>query len=287
MKLSYFPGCSAHGTGIEQDVSTRAVCRSLGIELQELKDWNCCGSTAAHAIGDDLADSLGARNLEIAAASGEDLVVPCAACYANLTAAAAHYTGNARGASAVNRIPKVLSLPSLLAEDKFLTRIYKQRRIDLEHLKPVAYYGCLLVRNEGEVQEADAENPSSIDGIAEICGASVRDWSHKTNCCGGGLAIANPNVTGRLSLGIVQHAVRAGANCIVTACPMCHLNLESQQWIEQHNKGSSAEDVVQLPVFYLAELIGLALDLPEIKSCLKRHLIDPMPIIQQRGVVRV
>lgn len=287
MKLAYFPGCSAHGTGIEQDISTRAVCAALGIGLHELEDWNCCGSTAAHAIGDDLADSLGARNLDIAARSGLDLLVPCAACYANLTTAAARYTQGSDSVSVEDRMPNVVSLPSLLAREEFLQRIHKGRKLDLAHLKAVSYYGCLLVRHGGKVQEKDPENPMFIDRITEICGASVKDWSHKTTCCGGSLAISSPDLTGELSLDIVEHAVRAGANCVVTACPMCHMNLESQQWIKQHNKGRPPGSSEGLPVFYVTELVGLALGLPEISSCLKRHLIDPQSILRVRGVEHV
>ncbi len=287
MKLSYFPGCSAHGTGIEQDISTRAVCAALGIELHELEDWNCCGSTAAHAIGDDLADSLGARNLDIAARSGLDLLVPCAACYANLTTAASRYTTGSGSVSAEETIPNVVSLPSLLAGEEFLQRIHRDRRLDLAHVKPVSYYGCLLVRHGGEVQEKDPENPMFLDRIAEICGASVKDWSHKTTCCGGNLAISNSDLTGELSLDIVDHAARAGANCIVTACPMCHMNLESQQWIRRHNKGTPQDTLESLPVFYVAELVGLALGLGKIRYCLKHHLINPQQVLSVRGAAHV
>jgi heterodisulfide reductase subunit B len=184
-------------------------------------------------------------------------------------------------------MPTVVSLPGLLAKDEYLERIYRKRRVDLTNLRPVSYYGCLLVRHGGRVQEEDPENPTFVDRISEVCGATVIDWSYKTKCCGGSLAVGNPEVTGGLSLDIVEQAIRAGANCIVTACPMCHMNLESQQWVGQHNKESSQEDSMSLPVFYVTELVGLSLGLPEISSCLKRHLIDPQPVLSERGKAHV
>jgi heterodisulfide reductase subunit B2 len=285
MRLSYFPGCSAHGTGIEQDRSTRAVCAALGIELGELDDWNCCGSTAAHAIGGDLADSLGARNLEIAAGMEGDLLVPCAACYANLVTAAERLerSNSYNTRASHENLPGILSAPALLAREEVLTRIHKKRRTDLSHLRVAPYYGCLLVRHGGSVQaEKNPENPVLIDRIVEVCGAQVGSWSHKTTCCGGGLSVSSPGLVGDLSLHIVDEALRAGVNAIVTACPMCHLNLESQQWLRQR-ADHTAE---RLPVLYVTELVGLALGLPETPSWLKRHLVDPQMVLHGKEVTR-
>ncbi len=281
MEVAYYPGCSAHGTGREQDISTRAVCAALGIELHELDDWNCCGSTAAHAIAGDLADSLSVRNLEIAAGQGRDLLVPCAACYANLTTAAAHCSSDLTRKIGDRMNPRVLSLSNLLARDKFRQRILKRKKVNLESLRAVPYYGCLLVRHGGETEES-VEDPVSIDRLMEVCGVTVREWSQKTTCCGGSLSISSPGITSQLSLNLVDHAVRAGADCIVTACPMCHMNLESQQWIRQHNKGTPPEGSKNLPVLYVTELVGLALGLPEIHRCLKRHLIDTQSVLSGR-----
>lgn len=267
MELSYYPGCSLHGTGVEYDLSTRAVCEALRIELREIEDWSCCGASSAHSAGGDLALALPARNLALAAEAGRDVVVPCAACFNRLRAAQL----------AVAPRVEVRSLVDLLASPEVLSRIADGVRRPLEGLSAVTYYGCLLVRPAEITGAEDVEDPRGMDSVLQALGIDLRTWSYKTHCCGGGLALPRRDVVGRLVGQIIDQARRCGADCIATACPMCLLNLEARQ-VEGHGRRDS------LPVLYFTELVGLALGLEEAPSWLGRHLVDPRPLLRSRGL---
>ncbi|MFC1965730.1 heterodisulfide reductase-related iron-sulfur binding cluster [Chloroflexota bacterium] len=150
MKVSYYPGCSLDGTAKEYGESTEAVCKMLGIELKELDDWNCCGSSSAHVVSDSLAVSLPAKNLEIADKVGLDVVVPCAACYQRLKMA--EKTLKAGNGDEEIMVPgfrgnyKIRHLVDFLWEDVGEKAISEKIKKSLKGLKPICYYGCLTVR---------------------------------------------------------------------------------------------------------------------------------------------
>jgi len=289
LRLAYFPGCSAHGTGRELDRSTRRVCQALGIELRELDDWSCCGATAAHAIGGELHVQLCAPTLAQAAELGLDLLTLCAACFHNLATAArvldptaadredgGEWSGAGEHPEPLPAPVRVWSLPELLATAPVLERMASRVARPLAELSLVAYYGCLLVRPPEITGVSDPENPLAIDTVGQACGATVIDWPYKTRCCGGGLFVSHPDLVAELSGPLVAMARRVGADCIVTACPICHANLESHQW-RQQRAARGTQDRRTLPVLYLSELVGLALGLDG-EDWWRGHLVDPRPI---------
>lgn len=277
MTYSYYPGCSLHSTGLEYGLSTRAVFDHLGLELDELDDWNCCGASSAHALDHTLALALPARTLSQAQAAGHDLVIPCAACYNRLKGAdfAMRRDDDIRsqmesllgfqytGAVAVRPVLAVL------AEDVGVKRISAEVRNPLNGLKVVTYYGCLLVRPPGITQFDDPENPQVMAGLMHAIGAEVRPWSHVTDCCGGSLSLSRSDVVQNLVDRLAERAREAGADAIVTACPLCQVNLEMRQ---VHKP--------KIPAFYFTELLGLAFGLPEAEKWMGRHLIDPKPVLE-------
>jgi heterodisulfide reductase subunit B2 len=277
MQFSYYPGCSLHATGREYDESTRAVAARLGITLVELEDWVCCGASSAHSVSRDLALWLPAINVALAQSAAQgDLLAPCAACF-NRTKTADHMlrTDPALRARAEDLIGftytgavRVRNPLEVLSEDVGLSAIAGQVRRPLGGLRVVGYYGCLLVRPPGIMGFDNPEHPAVMDGILAALGADVRKWSYATDCCGGSASLPRPDVAGRLVTALAEHAAEAGAAAIVTACPLCQMNLEMRQPAGP-----------RLPVFYFTELMGVAFGLAGAAGWLRRHLIDPRPAL--------
>lgn len=287
-KFSYFPGCSQSGIADEYGDSAEAVCGALGIELRELPDWSCCGASSGHMTQDILGISLPARNLAIARDAGLDVLTVCAACYSRLKSSQLRILGDEALAEKVGRVieanprfeGKVRHLLDIVVRDLGLERIREARKVELAGLKAVPYYGCLLVRPR-EVSCCDSvENPDEIDRILTALGIEVRDWSYKTDCCGGSLSLSRTDIVAELVNGLFERAEEAGANCIVTACPMCSGNLEMRQVPGRF----SFKLRHRMPVFYFTELLGLAMGLPETELWLKKHLIDPMPLVKEAAI---
>jgi heterodisulfide reductase subunit B len=281
LEMGYYPGCSLHGTAREYDESVHEVARVLEVELVELPDWNCCGASSAHMTDHGLAVALGVRNLEIAARQGRDLLVPCAACFQRLKAAQKALreepgSQHEPGAAAV----PIRHLGEWLGRPETLARIRDQVKTRLKGLKLVPYYGCLITRPPAVTDAPEPENPRELDLLLKVLGADVRRWSFKTECCGGSLTMPRADLTRKLVSRIVEAAVRAGAQAIVTMCPMCQANLESRQIdLKKENAGHPL-----VPVFFATELVA-ACTAPVGKSGRwKPHLIDPSGLLGPLGL---
>jgi len=279
MKVSYYPGCALHGTAIEYDESTKAVSRMLGVELCELPDWNCCGASSAHATDSSLALNLAARNLAIASAQGRDTVVPCAACYSRLKAAA-HERHQEAGNGNHQPAPNILSLLEFLSGYELNSKMTALRQKSLAGLKLVCYYGCLLVRPPKVTGAKNCENPEQMDRLLKIMGAEVLPWSYKTDCCGGSLVLTRPDIVRHLVQRLLERAIEAGAEAIVVACPLCQSNLDSRQ--EEISR--EAGKIYAVPVLYITELAGLALGHSEAPKWFKRHLVNPKKLLATKGL---
>lgn len=276
MSYSYYPGCSLHSTGLEYGLSTQAVFHHLGLELNELEDWNCCGASSAHILDPKLALALPARTLALAQPFGRDLVTPCAACYNRLkgadhamradpgiraeleTLVGFKYTGTLA----------VRPLLAVLYEDVGLQRLAAEVRHPLDGLRVVTYYGCLLVRPPQIAQFDDPDDPQVMAKLLHAVGAEVMPWSHATDCCGGSLSLGRSDVVQHLAGRLAERAFEAGADAIVTACPLCQVNLEMRQTA-----------TLKIPTFYFTELLGLAFGLPEASKWWGKHLIDPRAVL--------
>ncbi|SHI76650.1 CoB--CoM heterodisulfide reductase iron-sulfur subunit B family protein [Desulfofundulus thermosubterraneus] len=278
MQYSYYPGCSLEATGVEYNLSTRAVAGALGLELVELPGWTCCGSSSAHAVNKDLALGLAAHNIALAQEQGRDLVVPCSACYTRLSKADHEMRHDpeerARGEmlagfSYTGEI-QIYSFLEVVRVQVGMERVAQTVRRPLTGLKLACYYGCLLVRPP-EVRPFDrAEDPTSLDELAAALGAEPVPWCYKTTCCGAGLSLTRPEVVEQLVARLLSAAREAGADALVSACPLCQNNLEMRR--------PAQEDI---PVFYFTELMGLAFGLGEAPGWLKKHLVDPFPLLQR------
>ncbi|WP_031513744.1 CoB--CoM heterodisulfide reductase iron-sulfur subunit B family protein [Desulfofalx alkaliphila] len=287
MKYSYYPGCSLCSTASEYNLSSEAICAKLGIALEEINDWNCCGATVAHATSAHLSVALPLRNLVLAEPQGLDVVVPCAACYHWLRVAHHQVVENTPAGRRANQEMaavmgqkyrgslQVKHLLEVLMEPQVLAMIKRQLEKPLTGLKLAAYYGCLMLRPGHVVAFDDPEQPRQLDNITTALGAEAVRWSDKVECCGGSFTLAESGVVSKLSADIISAARRGGAEAIVTACPLCQANLDTRQ----------QEGTPKMPVFYITELMGVALGMPQYKKWFKKHLVDPMPLLKEKGLV--
>ena len=281
MKLSYFPGCSLDGTAKEYGLSTRAICQRLGLELIEVPDWNCCGASSGHSTNFLLGHALAARNLILAEKQGLDLVVACAACFSRFKKTDITLKDNAGLNKKMEKIMgtvykgglRIRHLLDVICNTVGMETIRKKVGNPLKDLRLVPYYGCVIVRPHEVTQFDDEEQPQTMDNLIEAIGAECLPWSEKTECCGASLSLTRVDIVKKLARGIVDMGKEAGAQAIITACPLCQANLDMRY----------GED--GLPVFYFTELLGLALGI-EGNSWFERHMTDPMPLLTSLKLVR-
>jgi len=283
VKVSYYPGCSLHSTGLEYNESTQEVCRILDIELDELSDWNCCGAGSAHCTDEVLAVELAARNLATAEEAGLDLVIPCAACFNRFKVAEKHIR---EGKEPVIDTPYQGKIPvrhllDFLSEEENLKVIKEKIEKPLNGLKVACYYGCLITRPPKVTDAKNHENPKVMDDLLSLLGAETSPWSYKTDCCGGSLMLSRPDIVAQLSGKLIQMAEEAGANCIATACPLCQANLDTKQGVISKN----LEREIHFPTFYFTELLGLALGYEKADKWFRRHVVDPRDLLKSQGLL--
>ncbi len=284
MNVSYFPGCSLDGTAREYGESVEAVFGELGVELKELPDWTCCGSSSAHVMNEKLALALPARNLDIAGKIGMDLVVPCAMCFSRLKTAEKALLAGEKIEGIDKKYDGKVQVRHVL---DFLWDAVGEKAVSgkvkkpLTGLNPVSYYGCLTARPPRVTGSKNSENPISMDKLLETLGAEVKGWSYKTDCCGGSLILTRPDIALKLTQKLFDMAEEAGADCIVTGCPMCQSNLDMRQAELSQMTGKR----YNVPVFYITELMGVAFGNPGAGKWLGRHTVDPRPLLKQRGLL--
>ena len=266
MKYIYYPGCTLEGTAREYDQSTQAAIKALGGELVELEDWTCCGASAAEATSHLLAMVLAARNLALGdRVDGDaDFLVPCSACYLNLRRVEDHVNRDPELSGKINEVlkdegleykgkRKVRHLLDVLARDFDPDAIKPLVKRSLEGLTVAPYYGCQTLRPYPDFD--DPEQPRSMEPLIEALGAEVHSWSVGSKCCGAALMSTKKEVAIELTGGILDAA--RGADCIVTVCPMCQLNLEAYQEPISKVRGEG----IKIPVLYLPQLMGWAFGL--------------------------
>ncbi len=274
---AYFPGCSLRGTGKAYEESLLAVFRHLGIKLEELEDWNCCGATTYMSFDELQSYALAGRNLAIAAKSKQDILAPCAACYLVLNKTH-HYVDEyphiryvvdkalASIGMEYGKDVKVLHPLEVLLNDVGEEKLKAAVTNPLSGMRVAPYYGCQIVRPYSTFD--NQRNPVSMDKLLAACGAKIVYYPVKTMCCGGSQKGSLPEV----GLDLITHLLRTahanGANIIATACPLCQFNLEVFQ---EEATWSEAEHLI--PVVYFTQLIGLAFGLDRRSLGLHRALV--------------
>ncbi|MHC4605158.1 MAG: CoB--CoM heterodisulfide reductase iron-sulfur subunit B family protein [Planctomycetota bacterium] len=275
-KYAYYPGCSLHSTGSEYDISFRAVCEKLGIEIEEVKGWVCCGTSPAHCTSRLLSLALPFENLCKAEKMGmTDVVAPCAACFARLRTAIYEAGEDPEIASQISEVleselPESMNVLSPLEIFCNEANIGDAVTRQLPDLKVVCYYGCLLTRPSKVMQFDECEYPMAMDNLLRSVGISTLDWSYKTECCGGALAMSRTDVVIKLTHDILEEAKAVGADAIAVGCPLCHVNLDTRQEEVEQEYGVQ----YGLPIFYFTQLMALALGVPLDKLGLQKHFVS-------------
>jgi len=289
MKYSYFPGCSLKGLGRAYEESLLPVMRHLGVELQELEDWNCCGATAYMSVDETKACVLAARNLAIAEKTGpQDLLTPCSACYLVLNKTKHNIEDFPEIRESIQRALHSAKLTytgstqvrhplDILVHDVGLDVIKEKVARPLKGLKVAPYYGCQVVRPYSTFD--DAWNPTTMDRLLATLGTEVVHYPLKTKCCGGSLTGTLPEAGLRMSYILLKEAVRRGADVIATICPLCQFNMDAYQDQIERNWGPT-----RIATVYFTQLMGLAFGLGPKELGLNRNFVpmksftaEPMP----------
>lgn len=291
MAYGYYPGCSSHGTAREYDVSTKKVCAKLGLELEEVKDWNCCGASPAHATSEELSLALPFRNLALAEKQGlSSIMSTCSACYNRLKMADETLKKTPEISNRIsdivgepyNKTLRVTHFLDLLSKELGVEKIKENVARPLTDLKVASYYGCLLTRPPEFVSiDPDPENPTIMEEIIGALGAESPDWSHKTECCGASLALSRTDIVVRLSGEILRAARFADADCIVVACPLCYANLDMRQ-----SQIASLHGVdYSLPILFISEMIGIALGMGYKELGIDKHIVGAKVLLKEKDLI--
>ena len=286
MSYSYYPGCSLHSTGAEYDISIKYVFKRLGIEVEEIKGWNCCGTTPAHCTSKYLSVALPARNLKLVEDSGRDKVaVPCASCFSRLKRSKYEMANDENIHRKVNEIidadysnsVEVVHPLSIIKEETGLDELRKKMKKSLSGMKVACYYGCLMTRPPEVTEFDNCEYPVIMDEILSEMGAEAIEWGYKTDCCGASFSISRIDSSLKLMGKIFKDVVARGADCIVVACPLCHANLDTRQ---EDINGEEGTDY-NIPVFYFSELLAIALGARTGELGLRKHIVDTSELLSR------
>ncbi|MBM3554782.1 MAG: heterodisulfide reductase [Alphaproteobacteria bacterium] len=292
-KYTYYPGCSSQASAVHLDRSLRAIAPKLGVELEEIEDWNCCGASVGHIEGGTLPQTaLSGRNLAKARQQGpQDVLTPCAACYLNTHGVNEKIKADVTTRKRVNQALeagglayegdlKVRHACEVLVNDVGLDKIKGQVTKPLAGLKVAGYVGCQTVRpfagTESGGDYDTYDQPEFLDDFVRACGAEPVAYDSKTSCCGGSVSVYDPEKTLHLIKKIVQAAVDAGADVIATPCPLCQQNVEMYQAEINKTFGTNFD----VPVVYYSQLMAVAFGLDGSKdAALDANMIAPLKLI--------
>ncbi len=269
-EYSFYPGCSSQkgASASNLQVSVDTMCEELDIKLNEIPDWNCCSASIGYAGGGELPRlSLSARNVALSEKHNpdQDIVATCAACWLATREAQERLEendklmGQANEALAEADLKLENNTPTkhmveVLMEDIGMDAVKAKVKKPLTGLKIAGYVGCQTNRPFG-IQGESFENPVYLDNMIEAVGAEpIRDYDKKVSCCGGALIFSEPEKSYELIQSIIESAVDAGADMIVTPCPVCQVNVEVYQDQINARQGTKFD----MPVVYYSQLMAVA-----------------------------
>ncbi|RLG27169.1 disulfide reductase [Methanosarcinales archaeon] len=279
-KLAYYPGCAGATHAIDQDISTKAVFEQLGIELIEMEGWNCCG--AAEAEDPNMVYALNARNLVIAEKEGLNVATPCSICFYNLARTDKALKEDENLRKRMRDIDSSLDYKGTISAKHTLDILVNEVGLDevgkkikkKVAVKVAPYYGCYLER-PSEIGFDNPEMPDSMDKIVELAGGMPISFRQmRIRCCGGPLMMTRGDLAFELSKRVLEAAKKEGADCIITACPLCHMMLDAKQPdIEEF-----FNITIGMPVLYFSQLLGLALGVEPKKLALNKNIVSTKEI---------
>lgn len=301
-KVAYYPGCALEGSATAYDRSTRAVGKALGLDLVEVKDWNCCGAMEVKNIDAKIQTYLSSRVMSIAAneMNMDVVMAPCNGCYHNLKKAEYDLKNDAGSREVVGRLSDKAGhetyaaggVETIHALDWIRETIGEEglgERVknSLAGLKVANYYGCMYTRPRHIFPEKDAgpgsestSKPHFMDDLLAAAGAVNVEFPLKTACCGGAHTLSDSDTSTKLVLNILRAAEAAGAEVIATECPTCHSGLEMHQIRAETNFGQKTD----VKIIYFTQLLGLALGLKPRKVGLHENISDSLPLLKAKGL---
>ena len=263
-RYAYFPGCTLSTTATDYDASGRAVAEALGLPLQDLPGWNCCGATFPLSAENVMNLIAPARMLIASEADGRQLITLCAVCFHVLRRTDHFLKTHTEAAERLNAFVDegdfhgttgVHHLLGVLRDDVGWEAVRRRVRSPLTGVRIAPYYGCLLLRPKAEMGLDDPEAPTILHELITALGAEAVSFPWQAECCGSTLLVSEPKASNRLSKTVVESARAAGAQMLVTACPLCQYNLDMAQ--------TGADPSARLPVVYFTQAMAAALGLAE------------------------
>jgi len=290
-KIAYYPGCTMKTTGANAEKTAHTVAAAIGIELDELEKWNCCG-TVFQLTDDAIMHHVGSiRNLIHTQEQGYDeLTTLCAICYNTVKRVDALYAKNTEKRERLTAFldevekyrgsVKVKHFLEFFKDDGNLEKLSGSVKKPLAGLKVMPYYGCLLLRPE-EMAIDDRENPSLMEEILKAVGAEPIESPYRIECCGSYETVENPALVAQRTDNIVSDSKKRGAQMIITACPLCQFNLDSRQ----RDVASAFAGFSPIPVLYFTQLLHIALGGDPALAGFAEHSIDPTPILSSLNII--
>jgi succinate dehydrogenase / fumarate reductase, cytochrome b subunit len=289
-QVAYYKGCLASLSAKELDTSTQALAPKVGLELIELESVTCCGAGDIHEAEPDYYLHLNARILAYGEATGADtLMTICNVCTLNLRQANWQLRNDDALRARVNTNLESVGVPAygggvdvrhllwLLAEGEGYERLKAVAHRGLKGLRVAPFYGCQILRPSKLLGFEDPDRPWSLERIIEACGGEPVDYPAKIKCCGFPIIQAREDVALGELLQPLQQATDAGADAMVTPCPLCHLSLDAWQSKLEASTGRS----FQMPIVHLSQLIGVAAGLDESELAFERHVVAVDPVVEK------
>lgn len=296
LKYAYFPGCVAQGACRELYQSTAALTQALGIELIELKKASCCGSGTFKEDSQLLEDTVNARNIALAESLNLPLLTHCSTCQGvighvderlkEFQQTDPTYVEKVNGllqkenCSPYQGSTEVKHLLWALVTDYGLEALQERVTRKLSGLKCAAFYGCYLLRAQKSIPYDDPIRPESMENVFRVVGATPVYYPGRTQCCGWPLSSYATTQSFKMAGNHIQEAIDAGADCLVTPCPLCHLNLDSRHPEVEKVIGHS----LNLPVLHLSQLVALAVGISPKALGLDRHIVSTRSVLEKLGL---
>jgi succinate dehydrogenase cytochrome b subunit len=292
-RVAYYKGCLASLSAKELDTSTQALAPKVGLELIELETVTCCGAGDIHEAEPDYYLHLNARILAYAEATGADtLLTICNVCTLNLRQAnwqlkndeplRERVSANLRrvGVPPYNATVEVRHLLWEIAEGHGYELLKAAAHKGLKGLRVAPFYGCQILRPSKILGFEDPDRPWSLERIIEACGGDPVDYPAKIKCCGFPIIQAREETALGELIQPIEQAKEAGADAIVTPCPLCHLSLDA--WQSKLKKATGKD--FQMPILHLSQLIGVAAGLQESELKFKRHVVSVASVVDKLAI---
>ncbi|NNK93785.1 MAG: CoB--CoM heterodisulfide reductase iron-sulfur subunit B family protein [Desulfobacterales bacterium] len=281
MSYLYYPGCSLEGTGRDCQESFFAVCSALNIDIEELDEWQCCGSSVAKSFDKELAEALPSKTLINANKQNpdSDLVMLCPACSLNhqLRILEARDEASLKNELSISRVPEVKQFIEVLAFDTNAEDVKEKLTISLRGIRALPYYGCLIARPRKLHGTESHERPTVLEDLIRLTGADPIDFTYKTDCCGGTLILSREKIALRMCGELLKEAKAAKPDCIVVSCPLCHLILDAKQKVVEKEIGEK----IGIPVLYITQLLGIAMGLNDKDLGIQRLVTPPKGLLNK------